>query len=171
MNFLIGILILFLNLVIGTSYLSNTNLEYNISQMEIDLWFDLPLSGYHNSYPPTGINCATGYDDESIVYLISSQSLLNRHGDYERCFLQKRTVSIFKRDLNFVKINYGSYLLFNQNLPHGNLINRTNETRVSLNCRFKGLFTPYMQKDLGSFFSPLKLRAATKLGLEYKLPG
>ena len=103
MNFLIGILILFFNLVIGASYLSNTNLEYNISQMEIDLWFDLPLSGYHNSYPPTGINCATGYEDESIVYLISSQSLLNRHGDYERCFLQKRTVSIFKRDLNLSK--------------------------------------------------------------------
>ncbi len=77
----------------------------------------------------------------------------------------------FKKNLKFIKINYGEYLLFNQNLPHGNLINRTNETRVSLNCRFKGLFTPYMQKDLGSFFSPLKLRAATKLGLDYKLPG
>ena len=77
----------------------------------------------------------------------------------------------FKKNLKFIKINYGEFLLFNQNLPHGNLINRTNETRVSLNCRFKGLFTPYMQKDLGSFFSPLKLRAATKLGLDYKLPG
>ncbi len=77
----------------------------------------------------------------------------------------------FKRDLNFVKINYGDYLLFNQNLPHGNLINKTKETRVSLNCRFKGLFTPYHQKEFGSFFSPLKLRPATKLGVDYKLPG
>ena len=77
----------------------------------------------------------------------------------------------FKKDLNFIKINYGNYLLFNQNIPHGNLINTTKETRVSLNCRFKGLFTPYQQKELGSFFSPLKLRASTKLGLDYKLPG
>jgi sporadic carbohydrate cluster 2OG-Fe(II) oxygenase len=77
----------------------------------------------------------------------------------------------FKKDLNFIKINYGNYLLFNQNIPHGNLINTTNETRISLNCRFKGLFTPYSQKELGSFFSPLKLRAVTKIGLEYKMPG
>ena len=42
---------------------------------------------------------------------------------------------------------------------------------VSLNCRFKGLFTPYEQKELGSFFSPLKIRASTKIGLEYNLPG
>lgn len=77
----------------------------------------------------------------------------------------------FKKDLKFLKINYGHYLLFNQNLPHGNLINKTNETRVSLNCRFKGLFSPYHQKELGSFFSPIKIRPATKIGLEYKAPG
>ena len=36
--------------------------------MEIDLWFDQPLTGYHNSYPPSGINCATGKEDETFVY-------------------------------------------------------------------------------------------------------
>ena len=96
---------------------------------------------------------------------------------FNRTFSSKKIKSIsdlyerFKKDLKFLKINYGDYLLFNQNLPHGNLINTTKETRVSLNCRFKGLFTPYSQKDLGSFFSPLKIRAATKLGLDYKIPG
>lgn len=96
---------------------------------------------------------------------------------FNQFFSSKKIKSIsdlydfFKKDIKFLEIEFGKYLLFNQNLPHGNLVNKTSETRVSLNCRFKGLFTPYSQKDLGSFFSPLKLRAATKLGLEYKLPG
>ena len=39
-----------------------------------------------------------------------------------------------------------------------------------MNCRFKGLFTPYSQKKLGSFFKPLNLKPATKIGLNYKFP-
>ena len=79
--------------------------------------------------------------------------------------------NILKNDLRFIKINYGNFLIFNQNLPHGNVINKTNETRVSLNCRFKGLFTPYAQKKLGSFFSPITIRPASRIGLKYKFPG
>ncbi|MBA1339681.1 MAG: hypothetical protein FD544_000222 [Pelagibacterales bacterium] len=75
-----------------------------------------------------------------------------------------------KKDLKFLKINYGNFLLFNQNLPHGNVVNETNETRFSLNCRFKGLFTPYNQKQLGNFFSPLIVRPTSKLALAYKYP-
>ena len=77
----------------------------------------------------------------------------------------------FKKDFIFIKINFGNFLLFNQNLPHGNQVNKTKETRVSLNCRFKGLFTPYFQKKLGSFFSPLSVKPASRVGLEYKFPG
>ena len=41
----------------------------------------------------------------------------------------------------------------------------------SLNCRIKGLITPYAQKKLGSFFSPLKIKPVSKLALNYKFPG
>ena len=75
-----------------------------------------------------------------------------------------------KKNLKFIKIDYGNFLLFNQNLPHGNVINKTRETRVSLNCRFKGLFTPYSEKKLGNFFSPLIIRPASKVGMNYKYP-
>tara|TARA_B100001057_G_C22754160_1_gene912996 strand:- start:214 stop:1002 length:789 start_codon:yes stop_codon:yes gene_type:complete len=112
-------------------------------------------------------------------YKTKSMFILNakKMNIFNKTFNNKKIKSIsdlymkFKKDLKFLKINYGEYLLFNQNLPHGNLVNKTRETRISLNCRFKSLFTPYSQKDLGSFFSPLKIRAATRLGLEYKLPG
>ena len=52
-----------------------------------------------------------------------------------------------KKDVKWIKINYGQVLIFNQCLPHGNIVNREKETRWSLNCRFKGVFTPYNDKN------------------------
>ena len=39
-----------------------------------------------------------------------------------------------------------------------------------MNCRFKGIFTPYKDKKLGEFYEPITLKSATKRGLNYKLP-
>ena len=61
-------------------------------------------------------------------------------------------------------------MLFNQSLPHGNRVNMENETRWTLNCRFKGLFTPYKDKKIGEFFEPITLRAASVSGLNYQFP-
>jgi sporadic carbohydrate cluster 2OG-Fe(II) oxygenase len=71
----------------------------------------------------------------------------------------------------WIEISYGQYLLFNQNLPHGNRVNREATARWSANCRFKGVFTPYADKKLGEFFEPITLRPASRIGLEYQLPG
>ena len=54
---------------------------------------------------------------------------------------------------------------------HGNRINREAETRWSMNCRFKSLFSPYADKRLGEFFEPITIRAATRVGMNHKLPG
>lgn len=75
-----------------------------------------------------------------------------------------------KPHLEWIDIRYGEALLFNQNLMHGNRINETRETRWSMNCRFKGAFTPYADKTLGEFFEPITLRAASRIGLSYELP-
>ncbi len=74
-------------------------------------------------------------------------------------------------EFRYLSIRYGQYLLFDQNLVHGNRVNREPSTRWSFNCRFKGLFTPYADKRLGEFFQPITLRPATRLGLDYRLPG
>lgn len=73
-------------------------------------------------------------------------------------------------DLLWLDIPYGHFLLFNQNLAHGNRINEEPEARWSMNCRFKGLFTPYADKKLGEFFDPVTLRAASRIGLDYTYP-
>ena len=107
------------------------------------------------------VNC---YNTKS-MFILNSKKLKN----FNKNFNSKKIKSVsdlynkYKKDLKFIKIDHGQYLLFNQNLPHGNLVNRTKETRISLNCRFKGLFTPYSQKELGSFFPHLNFEPQQKL--------
>lgn len=75
-----------------------------------------------------------------------------------------------KNDIKWLPVKYGEVMLFDQALPHGNIVNRESETRWSMNCRFKGVFTPYGDKKLGEFFEPITLRAASRLGMAYRLP-
>ena len=82
----------------------------------------------------------------------------------------KKIFDLLKKDFEWIKIKFGQVLLFNQTLPHGNVLNKTNETRFSMNCRFKSIFSPYGDKKIGEFFEPITLRPASKIGMKYKLP-
>jgi sporadic carbohydrate cluster 2OG-Fe(II) oxygenase len=75
-----------------------------------------------------------------------------------------------KEKVKWLALYYGEVLLFDQGLPHGNRINNESETRWSLNCRFKGVFTPYGDKKIGEFFEPITIRAASQKGLAYQMP-
>ena len=72
--------------------------------------------------------------------------------------------------LEWLEVPFGHVLLFNQNLMHGNRVNREGATRWSMNCRFKSLFSPYAGKRLGEFFEPITLRAASRIGMAHELP-
>ena len=81
----------------------------------------------------------------------------------------------YKDRAQFLEMSYGRFLLFTPTLFHGSIVNRTSATRVSMNVRFKGLFTPYYsgdetEKKLGSFYRPFKIRPATMIGLRHKEP-
>ncbi len=78
--------------------------------------------------------------------------------------------NLIKKKLIWLKVNYGEVLIFNQNLPHGNIINLEKETRFSMNCRFKSYFSPFGDKKLGEFFDPITTRAMTTLGINYISP-
>jgi sporadic carbohydrate cluster 2OG-Fe(II) oxygenase len=89
-------------------------------------------------------------------------------------FKNKSSEDLFqhiKNDVKFLDVPYGSVLLFSQNVMHGNRVNIETETRWSMNCRFKSILTPYHGKKMGEFFEPITLRALTRLGLDYQLPG
>ena len=44
-------------------------------------------------------------------------------------------------------------------------MNKEKETRWTMNCRFKSIFTPYSEKNIGEFYEPITLRAASKIGI------
>ncbi len=88
-------------------------------------------------------------------------------------FKDKNAEDVFKAiepDVIWMDIQYGDFLLFTQNNMHGNRVNEESETRWSMNCRFKSVFSPYADKKLGEFFEPITLRPATRLGMDYRLP-
>jgi len=97
----------------------------------------------------------------------------NNLSDEFRLYAKGNSEELFnaiKKDVDWIKINYGEVLVFNQACPHGNRVNKENETRWSMNCRFKGLFTPYKDKKIGEFFEPITLRPVSKIAMNYKLP-
>jgi sporadic carbohydrate cluster 2OG-Fe(II) oxygenase len=51
-----------------------------------------------------------------------------------------------KDEVKWLEVRSGQVLVFDQSLPHGNRVNEESETRWSMNCRFKGVFTPYGDK-------------------------
>jgi sporadic carbohydrate cluster 2OG-Fe(II) oxygenase len=90
-----------------------------------------------------------------------------------KSFADRRVDDLFchvESELTWLDVPYGHVLLFSQNLLHGNRINQEPTTRWTMNCRFKSLFSPYADKRLGEFFEPITLRAATRIGLDYRLP-
>ena len=76
-----------------------------------------------------------------------------------------------EREVVWINAKEGQFVLFNQSLPHGNRVNQEVETRWSMNCRFKSVFSPYQDKKLGEFFEPITLRPASRVGIYYRFPG
>ena len=125
------------------------------SPYEINLW--VPL-----------VNC---YKTKS-MYILEQKNYLN----FKKNMKNKNYSSsedIFKLVSNKIKwlnVHYGKFLIFNQGLPHGNVVNQEKETRWSMNCRFKGFFSPYGDKKIGEFFTPITTRAMTEIGINFEYP-
>lgn len=73
-------------------------------------------------------------------------------------------------EVEYLTIPYGHVLCFTHTIMHGNRMNQERTARWSINIRFKGLFTPYSDKQLGDFFTPITLRPTSEIGLRYRLP-
>ena len=106
------------------------------------------------------------------MYLLKPEKYKKIHQNFSK-YIGKSSLDFYKsikNDVEWIKIDFGEVLIFNQALPHGNIINKENETRWSMNCRFKSLYSPYGDKKIGEFFEPITLRAASKIGMQYNLP-
>ena len=154
-------------------------------QMRINLSIQLP--GDDSSLLPVHADVWSGDSPYEVVvwlplvdchrtksmYLLPPEPARGLNASFSE-FAGKSSEDIFRRiekDVQWMDVDYGEFLIFNQNLPHGNRINKEGKTRWSLNCRFKSVFSPYADKKLGEFFEPITLRAATRIGMSYQLPG
>ena len=77
-----------------------------------------------------------------------------------------------KKKFKFLKVNYGEILIFSPLILHGNTMNKTKETRFSINCRFKSLLSPYdvtvkSHRNIPNFYRPLNIKPMTKIGFNY----
>ena len=83
-----------------------------------------------------------------------NQKFINKFKNYVNSDSQK-IFKLIKKKVVWLNLKYGQILIFNQQLPHGNVVNNEKETRWSLNCRFKGIFSPYADKRIGNFMNQL----------------
>lgn len=111
--------------------------------------------------------------DTKSMFLLPPEAERRHEADFAR-FQGQSTDDLFRaveQDLVWLEVPYGTVLLFNQNLMHGNIVNAEAETRWTMNCRFKSLFSPYAGKRLGEFFEPITIRAASRIGMNHEMPG
>lgn len=125
-----------------------------VSPYELNIW--VPLVNCTNSM------CLYILKKDAYLKLREDKNLLKLNSDemYEKV----------KDDLTWITINYGDILAFDQSIPHGFALNQENRSHWSLNCRFKGLHTPYWDKKLGEYFMPITLKTCTRVGVDYKHP-
>ena len=115
------------------------------------------------------------YDTKSmfVIPMQESRKILNNFKKIKKKGLG--TAAKKNKKKKFLKVNSDEFLIFSPNILHGNTKNKTKETRISLNIRFKGLFTPYNDiegndRKLGYFYNPLNIKPASIIGLKFKMP-
>ena len=99
-----------------------------------------------------------------------SKKILNDMPNFHQSGM-KELFEKYKKDAEFVEVKYGEGLIFSPTLFHGNVLNETEKTRISINCRFKNIFSheaKLRERRLGSFYRILKISEVTKLGLAYR---
>lgn len=159
--------------ILGQDLLIQTKLNVSI-QMPGDQSSILPLhSDSWSADSPFQINLwiplTNAFETNSMFVkdLNSTKKILKKIGLNKTVRFDE--IKIKKKD--FINIDFGNVLMFNPVLLHGNVLNKTKKTRISLNVRIKSMFAPepsYRNTDrkFGSYYSKLHISENTKLALE-----
>ena len=107
-----------------------------------------------------------------IIPIEKSKEMMSKIENY-RDIGMKKLEEDYKNYKIFIEIKPSQILIFSPTLFHGNVLNSTSQTRVSLNCRFKNIFAPESsnpERKLGTFYQVFKTSLLTKLALSYEDP-
>lgn len=112
---------------------------------------------------------------ENSMYIIpieKSMEMMSKIKNYHELGMQQLEEE-YKSFKKFINIMPHQILVFSPTLFHGNIINSTSQTRVSLNCRFKNIFSPESpnpERKLGTFYQVFKTSPLTEIALSYEDP-
>ena len=113
--------------------------------------------------------------ESNSMYLLpinKSIEMMSKIQDYSDLGMQQME-SDFQSYKKFIEINPNQVLVFSPTLFHGNVVNETSKTRVSINCRFKNIFSPESsnpERRLGTFYEVFNKSPLTDIALSYKDP-
>ena len=166
--------------VVGTE-LAMTNKNVNFSmQLPYDDTSKLPIHmDTFSGESPYQINLwipLTDAHDTNSMFIFNrdfSGKVYKNLSNYERDGLES-LLETNKNAYCFLEVPFGRGVVFTPTCLHGNVTNRTEYTRMSFNCRYKNLFSPYNQKNgnekkLGSFYKAISPKATTIIGVDNKI--
>lgn len=127
------------------------------SPFEVVVW--IPLTDVRSNSMSMFI--ASPNDNKKI-----NKTLINSKKNINQIYLKN------KKKFKFINIKAGEILVFSPILLHGNVVNNTDFTRISMNCRFKSLLSPYnvfskTHRNIPHFFKPLTIKPMTKIGFNF----
>ena len=77
----------------------------------------------------------------------------------------------YKKFMKWIDFKKGEAMIFSPNCLHGNVMNQETNTRLSINIRYKNLYSPYgnldNEKKIGLFYKPFQIKAVSKFNLKY----
>jgi sporadic carbohydrate cluster 2OG-Fe(II) oxygenase len=119
--------------------------------------------------PFTSVNKSNGmyyFDRETSSHI---RQEMPKHEDKGLDYLRQK----YWNDRLELEVEEGNVVIFSSTLFHGNVVNITPTTRVSINCRFKNLFSPdapntkSAERGSGIFYKLLTSSPVTDIGMDY----
>lgn len=162
----------YLDTLLGNELCIQKNINLSIHRPEedsdlLDIHSD-SLCGNSNFELVVWIPLTKAYQSNSMYILPLNKSLQAakelKEGKYPNIDELKNN---YKNDFEFVELEEGESLIFTHNLLHGNVINTTPDTRVSINIRFKSSLTPFGAKKIGEYYMPITTRPMTIIGNQF----
>ena len=104
-----------------------------------------------------------------IINPIKSIKLLKKIKNSSK-FTMDKIFKEAKKDIRWIPLKFGEYIIFSPNCLHGNVTNQEKISRWSINVRYKNLFSPYSkirenEKKIGTFYNKINPKIVTKFNM------
>lgn len=134
---------------------------------------DTSVSPAHRDAPPNSLYEVVVWIPLTRCFGTKGMSILDRAASDKATEMLHRLPPAYEEFKSLAAVNgtplemeYGGALFFWAALYHYIPVNTENETRWSLNLRFKNTYSPYGRKGFPDYFRPVSLSPLSKLALE-----